>query len=177
MLDGGHLRRCARTAGREGAGVALGPVALVQKDDFCADLQNLMPAAGLEACKPVPTPTVHGTQSPNVQGQRHRRSLLAQSGRGDAARPLLTAGGAKTVSGKTFARKQTGTQCFDQFVISMDGKAVLDVSTLDGKTHAKLDGKVLVQSGKLKAGDVEVHFAEDGYPCQGRRSRRPHLPV
>ena len=63
--------------------------------------------------------------------------------------PLLDSGGV-TLSGKTFNRPDTGHQWFDQFVVSNQGKAVLDVANVKGnKMQVKLNGKV-VSSGKVR---------------------------
>ena len=43
-----------------------------------------------------------------------------------------------------------GSGWFDQFVLSNQGKAVLEVGTINGETQVKLNGKV-VSSGKVRS--------------------------
>ena len=62
--------------------------------------------------------------------------------------PLLSTG--DITLGKTFNRPDTGHQWFDQFVLSNQGKAVLEVGTINGETQVKLNGKV-VSSGKVRS--------------------------
>lgn len=61
--------------------------------------------------------------------------------------PLLTLGNV-AVMGKTFGRRATGHQWFEEFTIS-NGKVVLDVAASNGgRAQVKLGGKV-VSSGKV----------------------------
>jgi len=76
--------------------------------------------------------------------------------------PLLTSGDIM-LSGKTFSRPDTGHQWFDELTVSNKGKVVLDVTTANGRTRVKLDGKVVTArqgraAGKVSANGVEISF-------------------
>ena len=112
---------------------------------------------------------------------------------------LLTSGDV-TLSGKTFNRPSTGHQWFQEFVLSAEGHAVLDVAMIDGKTEVKLDGK-LVQTGKASDARAPApprrpaqrspavrrvavqrkrhgcRIWDQGRKRQGRRPRREHLRI
>jgi len=107
------------------------------------------------ACGGGGGPVVHGDPMFKINGKGTHFWLKA----GEST-PLLTSG-AITLSGRTFDRPDTGNQWFDQFTISNNGKAVLDVAMSNGQAVVKLDGKV-VQTGKLNANGVEVEFGKKG---------------
>ena len=92
--------------------------------------------------------------------------------------PLLTSGDI-VLSGKTFSRPDTGHQWFDELTVSNKGKIVLDVTTANGKTQVKLDGKA-VSAGKVcttpfLAADPLVpctHSRHASWRVAGQRKRR-----
>merc|ERR1712086_893206 len=97
----------------------------------------------------VPGANVHGDPMFKINGTGSHFWLVE-----GILTPLLTLGNV-AVMGKTFGRRATGHQWFEEFTIS-NGKVVLDVAASNGgRAQVKLGGKV-VSSGKLATNGLTV---------------------